>query len=1118
MSIPENFKTSLSVRAKQLPQFIRNEPSYQTFIAFLEAYYEWFAQDKNIEDRTKNLLNYADIDKTLDEFEEYFFNTFIKYFPKESLTNRRELVKFSKRFYETKSVPASFKFLFRSVYDADSYVYNTRESVLIASDGKWVQSKRIKLKTLDKRFLNVDGLKVIGETSKSIAKIERTQIVSNYIEVYLSDIVREFNSGEFVRIVDYELKDVYIEGTTLRAKVIGFVASLEINPKFRGVRYKKGDPVILDGGINPEIEFPKNAEAEVNNVTQGGLKKILVKDGSFGFRTDPNTTISITGGGLEAFGAKAIVSAVANTGMMPVTNIPVDRILPYANTSLDSVSYGFPERIFANNETVLLDALTLVNFLSYPLKEITVTDPGYFYEFQPIIDADSWTSANPDTRVNLKSVGILGPMYIDYSGYNYSVGNTIMFIGGSGYGAHANVTSVDANGSVLSIQYNYDDTFIHPLGGWGYTNQTLPKLGINSSPDKIYYLEANTNISEGSNRFYYKTIYNYLGPIYPYRDVTADAEAYGFITNPTANANTAIIDAIRNKIFPNFKKGMFVSGDGIAYEKTYNYFDSNTKITDFSTADDWIDISTNFTQDLYINDVVKVDGSALLSVKTILGDGETMSSTSDTIGEILDFTINDAGEDYIGEPTVYLSIMDIAVIDVDELNVPQKGDVIYQGDGISYPTFMAYFDSLEIIPNQLVETFRLRVYKYTGLINLDKTKPLKIDRINAQFTFDTNFKERYGNRLFNNGIIIYGNGKARANANFLNGTVYSKGKYLNSDGFLSSYNVLESMVYNDFTYILSVEKEFSKYKSVLYNLLHPSGKQAITRNIVNTYDLMDYAKSESNIYNRRKIPLNQLLEFAGDYILYYANIFPPNRDVVIGADSYGLMDRPLTNVSSTLESSLLFDHENGIYGVLIDENKIEIRNSWKNIMKPYLDQIMTTNSSIYMTSKYGEVVSSKVSAIDSSNNIITLEENYLLNLANIAYGYTSGNSIFVTTLTQNYDIISPIKYSDPTNMLDEVIHPEDYISIGNNNLVFINSIDYRTGIIYTDTDLISEGNVSFPEIISVRKNYSSNNILVDYNVDVGLLAASGSNIFGDNIHDLEITDDSDRSIRITVEV
>ena len=80
-------KTSLRV-PYQLPEFIRSEDSYQTFVAFMQAYYEWMEEQdigngkQGVSYASNNLLSYMDIDTTLPEFVDYFVNDFLPNFPK----------------------------------------------------------------------------------------------------------------------------------------------------------------------------------------------------------------------------------------------------------------------------------------------------------------------------------------------------------------------------------------------------------------------------------------------------------------------------------------------------------------------------------------------------------------------------------------------------------------------------------------------------------------------------------------------------------------------------------------------------------------------------------------------------------------------------------------------------------------------------------------------------------------------------------------------------------------------------------------------------------------------------------------------------------------------------
>ncbi len=121
----------------------------------------------------------------------------------------------------TKGTPASYQFLFRILYNSDFDVFYTKDAVLKASDGAWYVAKSLKLATGNKNFLKVNNYRLFGETTKTIATIENATSTGNIIEVFISDITRLFQSGEFVRVVDTNNQDVLFGGQPLRAKIVG---------------------------------------------------------------------------------------------------------------------------------------------------------------------------------------------------------------------------------------------------------------------------------------------------------------------------------------------------------------------------------------------------------------------------------------------------------------------------------------------------------------------------------------------------------------------------------------------------------------------------------------------------------------------------------------------------------------------------------------------------------------------------------------------------------------------------------------------------------------------------------------------------------------------------------
>jgi hypothetical protein len=1046
VAIPENFKQSLIV-ARQLPAFIQDEDSYQTFIRFVEAYYEWLENSYQLYDRSKNLLNYKDIDSTLDEFEQYFYNEFLQYFPTESLTNKKELVKLSKEFYQRKGTESSFKFLFRALYNSECDVFNTRKFMLIASSGKWIISKSIKINTLDDRFLNINNYKIVGETSKSIAKVERSQYSGNKIEIYLSDIDREFSSGEYIRVVDNNYNDIVVDGTTLRAKIIGLIPSIIIDDNFRGLNYQTGDPVIIYGGLNPDITDPVEAKAEVGEVTNGSISTITILNGGTGYSLYPNTTINFIGDGT---GANAQVTGIDNTAPTLISYVPLDTIAPMESVVL-SGTYPFSGGS-ANANTTLVDALSASSFTTYPISEITVISGGTNYSTAPTAEITSYINSG-GIQQTVQALGICSPISITYPGYNYSNGDIIVLSGGSGIGAYANVKLVDANGSILQTQYTVDANNLFPYGGFGYTSSDLPTVSTISSNNKIF----------------------------------------SYSTDTVSNANTNILYFSGTA---NVKIGMYVYGNNIIYDRTLNYFKSNTKVVGVGVNN--VIISRNLTRQTNIGDSYEFDGTSLLEVDSVLGESASVGVSVDKIGQIVSLTLLNSGEDYVEQPTATLKVLNLVVSNVNELNLPKNGDMIYQGDAI-VPSFLAYVYSITKVPYEFTDIYYLRIYNYNG--SLDINDDLFIDQTVANSKEITLYIDTTYNKFsYNNGIKYYGDGKARANVTFISGTVTGQGQYLNSDGFPSSYCKLQGEIYNDFTYILNVEKALITFQNVVNNILHPAGTKMISRNVLksNTEMYANTTSYESDVLNLLNYVYpttyaEMLLETAFNHdslTTEYQEILTTES----GSELYFLID-------NTPDSNY-FNEKNILYPFAT--NKVYFRDLNSGLSGISLDGVAFANDTISLNSNHNENVCSKITFVDSANSVVYLEDSIILKYANVAYGYANANSVLIANLTSRFDLLNNGKYKN-TNYLMDIVFDNDYVTIGANTHK-ISTVDYNNFILYTANTLETYGNNSNPQLITIVRNFRANNIKIKYNTDYLALIDEANNSF--------ITDESNTDIYI----
>jgi len=872
-------KTSLLIPT-QLPEFVRDNPDYSNFVLFVQAYYEWMEQTNNVTDRSKNILSYVDIDRTTNEFLDYFKNDFLPYFPKEVLIDEKEAVKVARQLYESKGTPSSYKFLFRLLFNSDFDVFYTKDAVLRASDGVWYVAKSLKLASADNNFLNIKNYRLFGEKTKSIATVETSIKSGTKIEVFISNIERLFESGETVRVVDNNNQTVLFDGEPLRAKILGQISQIKIDPNKRGLLYEPGDPVVVYGGLNsPE---GKGAVAEVGQTTTGAIQRINVVNGGFGYTY--NTLISIS----NAPGANATVGSLdPNPALTANIAVPTDVIALKRFIQIGNTNYNFSNISIANANTLLSEALSFENISTYPITSVFVNNGGGGIKKIPQVTALSSFTNDVFENSLISSLGILAPIQILNAGTGYQANDKIMFTGGTGQGARANVISVDANGAITDVSFVFGNVTDFPLGGLGYKFAYLPALSVVSS----------------------------------------------------------------------------------------NVLASN----------------------------------ASLYVPGILGEGALLSPVVDRAGSVTTINLIDGGEDYVSTANVSLKVQDIVVSNVSISNLPVKGDVIYQGENINLQSYQATVNSISLLQqdnNPSLSKYNLRVFNYNT--NPDPTKILKIDKNVNIVMANVAYSELYNQY----GVKVYGDGTAKATATFLNGLVIGQGQYLNSRGQPSSFDVLQSDIYNNFTYQITVEKEIEKYRDVLLNLLHPTGMKVIGRYSSKSYGSYDYLGLEA--LNQGK-SLSAYTGYTGSSVTMFSDF---------------------TNTSNNIL------HFNNL------GNDVNIAN------------FIFANSTIEVVPTNGPNISSTVISIDPASNTVTLTDNTWLTFANVAYieAMANSNAINITSLTGNYDIVNNKQYSNTAYPLKDIVFAGDKILISNNTVRTVKDVDYINGIIHVTTNITSYSN------------------------------------------------------------
>jgi len=1039
-----DFAKRISLRVpQQLPEFIRDQSDYQTFVTFIQAYYEWM-EEYNIGNGkegairgSQNLLDYGNIDfinpgETYNKFIDYYLNQFLPNFPKEALTDKAKLVKIAKELYGKKGTPASYEFLFRALYNSDAELFVTRDAVFKASDGKWYISKSLRLATNDEQWLSTDNLRIFGDTSKSIATIEKAISVGNRIEVYISNIQRLFVSGENVTVVDSNNRALYFkdseivpEGTSgsskLTAKILGSISSVNINPTKRGQLYKSGDPVVFYGGLNSTEGI--GAVAYVNEVTSGSIRDVNVINGGYGYRTDPNTLIRITGGGGSS--AIANVLTVDPAGEINVNFIPIN----LANVA------GIKTTVIGNTTT--------------NLKQLNVFD---FKANATIITGNAQSTVGVSTGDTLNIIAANNKLNL-FGSYTVTVANSNTFfipnlnstpsgvwrgIANTGltFKGHLNnfsYFSVNTSSTLTSnLAYTLDfasfstypiDTIEVNNGGGGYTS--LPSVQALA----IYDTKDNSGIVPSTKGLL--SSLGILGPIviqtpgtgYANGDMIVFSDGLGVGANANISVNTGgSITSVQYWYQNAYGQVVTYPKGGMGYTKN--------KLPTLS--------------------ILKSDGTpsggsnAELYVSGILGDSAELEGIPDErgIGAITSFTIENYGEDYISAPLISLRVRDLIVKNVTVSNLVKTDEIIYQGTDLDNSVFRANVSSLSLLEedgNPLESKYTLRVYNYTSNtktnLKLNVTDRISgaqniyLDLVTTYDTFDDS-----GSPIFVDGVRTYGNGAARATAKFLNGLIVGQGQYLNDDGFPSSFQVLENEDYNSFSYQLVVQKSFDAYKEVLFGLLHPSGTKVIPFNALK-------ANSE--------FTLNVENHYSNTHTLGFYTGDPGSH-----ADMYASFENPSNNIIQ-----------------------------FQDLVGADLGAIVLPGLIVSLTSSKGPNVYSEVVSVDNVNETAVIKDNVFLAFANVAIGNvaTSCTQINIVSITDQYDIVNNGEYSNNQNKLLDIAFVGDNVRVVSGASSFhgyITNINYTNKLITVNTAV---GFTSNNANVSIRRNISTSDVLIyDY--------------------------------------
>jgi len=731
----------------------------------------------------------------------------------------------------------------------------------------------------------------VGETSRTTCVIEAAvrnidkETGREVIELYVSNVTRLFDAGENL-IIDFE--DANGNPKTFKSKIVSLISNIYLyRNRFKevqtGTLYRSGDPVVIYGGLNDSEDAVK-AIAEVNNVSIGSIESVSLVNPGYLFRAYANSLIRVTSP--SGIGSNITIDAIwDDTANSANIEFNTDSVFYKKDIALNSVNgYSFDNVSAVINLTAGSGNTTSVVNLNTSTYNASTTNDYYKSFVLQIVDGTG-ASGSPNSavissysgttkRATLATSLAVAPDATSniriFANAQTQIGRAMTFdtltlgkirlldlIDGGSFFQQAPTTD---NGQLDAISLFESDLssdsgfFVVPSGQFSEYNKTAKSIRLNSS-NNSYSL---------ANGFYTSTrLFLDVGKTAHYAVVTDYV-----VTNPgtSANVKTVYLD----KIFDNNINETNITNFNLFFDYRPDVRGTgklgtilvNDGGSGYSSSDYINFIGTGYSG----NATITVNGSGKITAVTItdrgggyvvaptpvvlnssgaassgsgaefnillLSDGENIKTSASDIGRIQDFHIINRGFNYANTPVVSLKVADILTDNLSSGVIVLGGDSVWQGGATNAgATFVATVD--EIYRADSTNTV-IRVFNYSGSINT--SLPMQINTSSGNVT--TNVFAQNATISFN-GIntseerkypFFYGDGLAKANAEFLNGLIKYNGFYLNTDGFVSADKKLQNNdYYHNFSYEISSEKSLDEYKETINRVAHPAGMQLLSK-------------------------------------------------------------------------------------------------------------------------------------------------------------------------------------------------------------------------------------------------------------------------------------------------
>lgn len=672
----------------------------------------------------------------------------------------------------------------------------------------------------------------------------------------------------------------------------------------------------------------------------------------------PGESISINLGTNSNGSANLFIQEIIGS-LSSITVDPLNQGIGYVGEQFyanGSIKYnGDPVSIIGGYDTANgIEAVAYVQNVSQgSVQSVSVDDGGYGFILNPntvvtVINGEGdVTGTGANVIVNGVDSGNQEYFLLNTDSIKYKA-NVALNV--ANY-AFANIASANID-TIIGDALSFANIAVAPLsslsvvsGGSGYTQ--IPTLSLRSIFNTDYSLDLWEAYLAAPTKANYNTYITNVGSV---KDL-------GRIAGIKILSGGANYTNVTDVIVVDSEIGMDANLDFVT--------DDNGSITQVIINSGGVGYSSPKPNLLVVNSAnYSVNSNGTGAVFQAYGDsnGDVLSLSVSQIGQILSIRMENNGFDYTSTPNISLRNEDVTITPLSNSEFYYQGDLVYQGANANSSTFLAYVDGYDRA-NAI-----LRLYNYTGTINL--TSDLIGTNINSTPI----------------SVEIYGNGKARANAQFFGGLIKYPGFWLGTSGFLSSDQYLQSdTLYQNYSYLVSVERNLSDYYTTLKKIVHPSGMlMSAIRTVTGAPSVIDQAESKTiQIANTDNYPGTVTIDADGNgSITGFGTTFLGNVNVgdlfVISSNNTNRIQ--VKNVVAVInDTALLLESNTEYFGPdrLIIVSGSDIVTSTAESTNLAVNDIIFTNTST------GNAQTSIVTSI--TGNSITINTTYGANSTNTGY-------------------------------------------------------------------------------------------------------------------------------------